>query len=275
MPGRVAGLIVAAVLPPSVDAALWRTLVVEHPLLAAVLLVAYQGVLALVVIAWRILSDLAKRWQQRVVDSLDRSLTLRFSRFPDRYRAALLGSLRYVEISGLETRGLCTPELEEVYIDVSLVHQTPNAAGRDLLAHLPGRGTGRHALEDFLDRRRPVLLAIVGAPGSGKTTLVRRTARQICLARSHAVPAARRPPHPLQGAGQLPRRWRGPPPAGRRQDRAGLPPRRRGPSTLAHRREEGGPDCRLPLGRSSLPTTRRPATHATDTSSAGRGPPPI
>ncbi|MEU2778095.1 transposase, partial [Streptomyces sp. NPDC007162] len=43
---------------------------------------------------------------------------------------------------------------------------------------------------------------------------------------------------------------------------AGAPPRRK-----------AGPGYRPRPGRSSLPTTRRPATHATDTSSAGRGSP--
>ncbi|MEE1757953.1 transposase [Streptomyces sp. SP18BB07] len=38
-------------------------------------------------------------------------------------------------------------------------------------------------------------------------------------------------------------------------------------------RRKAGPDCRPRPGRSSLPTTPRPATHGTDTSSAGRGSP--
>ncbi|WP_240797487.1 hypothetical protein [Streptomyces sp. F001] len=45
---------------------------------------------------------------------------------------------------------------------------------------------------------------------------------------------------------------------------AGAPPKRK-----------AGPDCRPRPGRSSLPTTPRPGLHGTDTSSAGRGSPPI
>ncbi|SPF00232.1 putative NTPase (NACHT family) [Streptomyces sp. MA5143a] len=163
----------------------------EHPAVAVLLLLTYEALVALVAFAGKIIEQLAKRWEQRIVDSIDQALGLRFSRFPERYRAALLGSLRYIDLKGFETIGFYTPELDEVFIQVSLAHQTPDGAETSLLAHLPHDVTDRHVLGDLLDRRQPVVLAIVGPPGSGKTTLLRRTARQICeehRGRRRAVP---------------------------------------------------------------------------------------
>ncbi|WLW56013.1 NACHT domain-containing protein [Streptomyces sp. YU58] len=180
MSGKVVGLIAATVIPPAAAAGLWRTLVAEHPLVAALLLLGYEAAVALVAFSWKIVEQLAKRWQQRIVDNLDQSLRVCFSRFPTRYRAALLGNVRYIDVKGLDTIGFYTPELDEVFVHVSLAHQAPDGAESGLLTHLPPAATDRHALGDFLDRRRPVVLAIVGAPGSGKTTLLRRTAREIC-----------------------------------------------------------------------------------------------
>jgi hypothetical protein len=191
MSGKTVGLITAIVIPPSVAAGLWRTLVVEHPVVAVLLLLTYEAAVALMAFAGKIIEQLAKRWQQRIVDHIDQTLGLRFSRFPGRYRAALLGNLRYIDLKGLETIGFYTPELDEVFIQVSLAYHAPDDAETSLLAHLPRDVTDRHVLGDILDRRQPVVLAIVGAPGSGKTTLLRRTARQICQehrGRRRAIP---------------------------------------------------------------------------------------
>ncbi|MDX3752180.1 NACHT domain-containing protein [Streptomyces sp. AK08-02] len=191
MAGKTVGLITAIVIPPSVAAGLWRTLMLDHPVVTVLLMLAYEAVVAFVVFAGKIVEQLAKRWQQRIVENMDQALGLRFSRFPGRYRAALLGNLRYVDLKGLETIGFYTPELDEVFIQVSLAYQAPDGAETSVIAHLPQDVTGRHALGDFLDQRQPVVLAIVGAPGSGKTTLLRRTARQICQehrGRRRAIP---------------------------------------------------------------------------------------
>ncbi|MGW3128505.1 NACHT domain-containing protein [Streptomyces sp. NPDC001123] len=192
MPGKIVGLIIAAVLPPAVVAGLWRDLVTNHPLIAAVLLLVYEGVLGLAAFVWGIAREVAKRWQHRLVERVDHALWQRLSRFPRRYRAALLGSLRFVYLKDLKTPGYYAPELDEVYIDLKLARQLPERVEQSFLARFPQDATARLGLDEFLDSDRPVVLAIVGAPGSGKTTLVRRTARQICQA-----PRGRRRPVPI------------------------------------------------------------------------------
>lgn len=192
MPGKIVGLIIAAALPPAVVAGLWRELVTSHPLIAALLLLVYEGVLGFVAFLWGIAQEVAKRWQHRLVESVDHALRQRLSWFPRRYRAALLGNLRFVYVKDLKTPGYYAPDLDEVYIDLKLGRQFPERAEQNFLARFPQDATARLGLDEFLDSSRPVVLAIVGAPGSGKTTLVRRTARQICES-----PSGRRRPVPI------------------------------------------------------------------------------
>lgn len=191
MPGKIVGLIIAAVIPPSVVAGLWRDPLTSHPLIAVLLLLVYEGVLGFVAFLWGIAREVGKRWQHRLVERVDHALRQRLSRFPRRYRAALLGNLRVVYLKDLKTPGYYTPDLDEVYIDLKLGRQFPERAEQNFLAPFPQDATARLGLDEFLDSSRPVVLAIVGAPGSGKTTLVRRTARQICESprgRSRPVP---------------------------------------------------------------------------------------
>ena len=92
----------------------------------------------------------------------------------------MLSNLRFIDLRALETVGPHTPELDEVFVDVSLVYRAPNEIAGGLLADLPAKVTDRHSIGDFLDRPEAKILAVVGVPGSGKTTLLRYTARQVC-----------------------------------------------------------------------------------------------
>ena len=177
------GWVVAASGPPVAVAGVWRDLVVDHPVIAVVLLIGYEVLVAAVAFAAEIAGELRKRWRERIVDRVDRALGRWVSGFDRRYREYVLGSLRFIDLKGLATVGHYTPELDEVFVDVSLAFRAPNQVPEGLLAELPAEVTDRHLIGDFLDRPQPVVLAVVGVPGSGKTTLLRHTARQICRAR--------------------------------------------------------------------------------------------
>jgi NACHT domain len=101
------------------------------------------------------------------------------SRFDRDYRAFVLAGLRFIDQKGLATVGPFAPELDDVYVDVSLVPRSPHLVKEGLLPDLSTVPTERLALNEFLDRPDPVVLAVIGAPGSGKTTLLRHTARQV------------------------------------------------------------------------------------------------
>ncbi len=128
------------------------------------------------------------------MDRLDWALRSRVSGFDGRYRALVGAGLRFVDLKGLATVGPFTPELDEVFVDVSLAFRPPHLVPAGLLADLPAGDMERHALGEFLDSPEPVVLAVVGAPGSGKTTLLRYTARQACLYRRGRRGGARRLP---------------------------------------------------------------------------------
>lgn len=129
------------------------------------------------------------RWHTRLVDRIDHSLRRRATRFGQRYREYLLGSLRFIDLKGLATVGVYTPELDEVFVDVSLVYRPPHLVQDGVLSQVPHEVTDRQSLDEFLSRPRTVTLAVLGGPGSGKTTLLRHTALEICRSRkTHKVP---------------------------------------------------------------------------------------
>ncbi|MGH3802211.1 MAG: NACHT domain-containing protein [Pseudonocardiaceae bacterium] len=179
VPARLAGAL-TAVGPPVAVAGVWRDGVMNHPVLAVVLLVGYEILVALLLFAGKIGTELQKRWQERIVNRADPALQRLLSQFDKRYREFVLVSLRLIDLKGLATAGFYTPELDEVFVDVSLAYRDPNQASGSLLATLPAEVADRHSIQDFLDRPQPVVLAVIGAPGSGKTTLLRHTAQQVC-----------------------------------------------------------------------------------------------
>ncbi|RSM50780.1 NACHT domain-containing protein [Amycolatopsis balhimycina DSM 5908] len=125
------------------------------------------------------------RWRERLVERLDRGLRRRVSRFGRRYREFVVSGLRFVDLKGLATVGFHTPELDEVFVDVSLGYRAPHQVPDGLLDHLPVDTDGRHSIGDFLDREQPAVLAVIGGPGGGKTTLLRHTARAACRERGN------------------------------------------------------------------------------------------
>ncbi len=177
------GWLSALIAPPSVAAILWPRVVAGHLSFAAILAAAYEGVVITAGFAGGVFGDLTALWRERLVERADLALRRRVSRFGQRYREFVLAEMRFIELKGLATVGHFTPELDEVFVDVSLAFRAPHQVPASLLAGLPADITERHALQEFLDRPDPVMLAVIGGPGSGKTTLLRHTARQVCLAR--------------------------------------------------------------------------------------------
>jgi hypothetical protein len=83
-----------------------------------------------------------------------------------RYRRWVLDALRYVDVQDLATGGDHIPRLGDVYVDVGLVSQTADDAA------------ARVTIGELLDRRSPVVLALIGQPGCGKSTLLAHAARR-------------------------------------------------------------------------------------------------
>ncbi|MFG2276661.1 NACHT domain-containing protein [Streptomyces chartreusis] len=94
-----------------------------------------------------------------------------------------------METVGVATQGEFVLRMHQVYVDVSLAPQVLHAvAGEPHLGAVPGGEAGglarRRSLESVLrDVERNAaarVLAVIGGPGSGKTTLARNTALALC-----------------------------------------------------------------------------------------------
>jgi hypothetical protein len=135
-----------------------------------------------------VLSELRKRWQARTVERVDQALNRRFARFRRRYRLKMQSSLRWVDLKGLTTLGSTTPDLDDVFVHVSLDYSSPHDVPAGLVGGLRPDAGDRLPIEFFLSKKGPMILAVLGAPGSGKTTLLRHTARHMFDQKRRRIP---------------------------------------------------------------------------------------
>jgi NACHT domain len=178
-PARAAFL-ATVVGPPLVAAGVWRSFVAANPLAAIIVVVIYEALVGLLRFSGQVVGDLKDRWEPRLVDHVDNAMRRRISGFGSRYREFVLETLKYIDQKGLETVGFYTPQLDEVFVDVSLARRPTHQMPTDLLANSSTEPTERMIIDQFLDQQQAVVLAVVGAPGGGKTTLLRHVARNVC-----------------------------------------------------------------------------------------------
>ncbi|WP_176611518.1 NACHT domain-containing NTPase [Actinomadura sp. WMMB 499] len=100
------------------------------------------------------------------------------------YLRQLQASVADMETVGIATQGEFALGLRQVYVEVSLAPQPlQDTADEPYLGHL-GRTGGpvgeRRPLTSFLHDGTGQVFAIIGGPGSGKTTLMRETALDLC-----------------------------------------------------------------------------------------------
>jgi NACHT domain len=173
--------------PPAVVGTVLRHAVAAHRVTAILAALVYAAAFTGLKFAGGVAGDLAARWRARLVERIDTLLQRQVSHFDHEYRDFVLANMRFIDLKGLATVGYFTPELDDVFVDVSLAFRAPHKVPAGLLTNPsdeeigPEANTERHSLAEFLDRAAPEVLAVVGAPGSGKTTLLRHTARQACL----------------------------------------------------------------------------------------------
>ena len=100
-----------------------------------------------------------------------------------RYRRWLLDSLKYIDVQDLATGGDHIPELGDVYVDLALISKAPDqdagtGAGLAVKTEAGNDPARRHSIGELLDSRSRVVLALIGQPGSGKSTVLAYAARR-------------------------------------------------------------------------------------------------
>jgi hypothetical protein len=134
---------VAVLVPPTVAGGLGQQFIAHHAVLAIAIGVAYEAAVAVCGFFAVIARDVSSRWQKRLADDIDLFLQRKASRFERRYREFVLGGLRFMDHKGLATVDPFTPELDAVFVNVSLIPRPPQQIPRGFLPDQANWRAGR------------------------------------------------------------------------------------------------------------------------------------
>lgn len=129
--------------------------------------------------------ELLKKVAPSLADKIINGCTRLISGYKNYYlRHAIEFEHRTFDVKGLSTQNIYTLELEQVFVDLSLAPKAPHEASYNPIENLPENlQKGRHSIWSYLDmgNSKPQHLAVLGAPGSGKTTLMKHLALSLAL----------------------------------------------------------------------------------------------
>lgn len=129
--------------------------------------------------------EILKKVAPSLADNIISGTTRFFSRYKKYYlQHAIVYEHRTFDVKGLSTQNIYTLELEQVFVDLSLAPKAPHEARGDPIEKLPADlQTGRHSVWRYLEAQngKAPHLAVLGAPGSGKTTLMKHLALSLAL----------------------------------------------------------------------------------------------
>jgi hypothetical protein len=183
---QVIQAVVTVAAPPAVLALVGKHWIGTHPVISVALLLVYWLVLGIARFAGQIWEDLRGGWASQISAWINQVVLWRLSQFERNYRNLVEEYCRYADQTGLLSIGAKAPELDDVFVDVSLAPRPPQQISGGILptaAETATRGPSvsavRQSVWDFLGdgRSRAAVLAVIGAPGSGKTTLLQHIAR--------------------------------------------------------------------------------------------------
>lgn len=182
--------------PPSAFVALLPT-VTHNPFMAGGWLLAYEGVVGLGTAVTALLKKIWERrgdtWADASASRLEYGFRAFFAHYGHRYREFFYEMYRDLDMKGISIRGAFTLELEQVFVDVRLDPVVPEYASTDLFRLPIELQMGNPDFWDYLlllNRH----LVILGAPGSGKTTMLKHLGLSLACGRSPRSKERRRFP---------------------------------------------------------------------------------
>lgn len=151
----------------------------EKPVLAAVLVIGYEFGVLLVAFGSAVLAELRGKWTARTADALDGAVQRLFSSYTRFYLRYVAAETRYVDLKGVATKAEFTLEMKDVYVRLALDSDPVRRSSVDPVDQGTSHGgRGADIWEWLRDDRRSAgsVMAILGPPGRGKTTLLRHVA---------------------------------------------------------------------------------------------------
>lgn len=183
---------------PLAAAVRWDDLL-RHKALAILVTVGYELSIALSAVAMKVCGKLQDRWVQTVADTIDDRARWMFSRYRRTYLRHVSDLHHLVDMRGLTIRGEYIFSMKEIFVDLRLVPKPPHmistglaGSGPSPRSRYPGAARpyhgGRRSVLDWLSFTSLAPLAVLGRPGSGKTTLIKQVALALCDPRKYGSP---------------------------------------------------------------------------------------
>jgi energy-coupling factor transporter ATP-binding protein EcfA2 len=147
----------------------------DHILLTVIVIVIYECMLFVVYLLTKIWQQKEEQWIKQLADILDQHVHTVLSRYHHHYCRNFHYAHQDLDVKGMSTQGTFTLELEHIFVDLRLDSKPSHQASANLVPLPMELQTESHSIWEFLQASalHPHHLVLLGAPGSGKTTLVK------------------------------------------------------------------------------------------------------